>query len=798
MIHQNGLQNFLTGLSVEQLLAGLVSVLLALIFVLELRKFLKYHSYPDLLELSGIGLLATVFFTITGDLLLSGLAAMLGLMIIGTFEVRENVIWVRMMGTFTISYGFFFVMTLLGYVTTKVVPTTGMAVKDFLVGLGFNPNINIQLFFIGIGYNLIIWIMLATALLVFGRKFIIVTRFISPQMVYLVLYLVALLIILQLNLPELAKYVAIFATNVLIYLFSGPLLTFLLGIKTLEDERVRGIITEVQKKIPTPIRKIGIVQAPILNAFAYGPWFDQRIAYITTDLNQFTDAEIRGITAHELVHVKKKHTLLLLAITGVELVIKAIIDAPSTYWEFVLGTNQTWDFLPFWFFNIVLFAFLLTFIKMLEGQADSVTRDLGYGADLAESLYRLEGFYYGIAGEIGFNTQLMTGKARSKDENIRFMGDQAFYLYRNLAPSRMTCFMNLIASHPLTTVRLAMQIDHSIGAVKAGLMIWLLLLPGFRKRTIKRLQKNHAKFAELLSNKFSQDFGSIDDYLEITFEESAARHHLDHYVLAKPWLVDGTAFWGKITNYRLTNNIVSPIALEMETSDGTSVNITKSDYNIILAEPQHEYFTKEGRKVVLETVEIRDGKFRKFHFTKTNGQKYSSRSGLGLDLADLDRKDYWLVFKEGVLQPWDLKEVDIGETFSDSSFLFEDHTHTQYRMNGNELAVFMPPLLQMIKTKNWKKDKAFFNRLKRLGEPVILYDKEDFDIGAPIKITAVSESSLEFLEGRTLRNLPSNKLDALVLDYPFYLINIKKEMGFGSIIAFKLSNRGIQAKYIGI
>ncbi|MFW9854008.1 MAG: M48 family metalloprotease [Candidatus Thorarchaeota archaeon] len=798
MIYQYELQEFLGSLSIEQLLAGLASLLLMLVFVLELRKYLKYHSYPDLLELSGIGLLATIFFTVTGDLLLSGLAAILGLMVIGTFEVRENAIWARMMGTFTISYGFFFVMTLLGYITTKVLPTTGIAIKNILIGWGFNPEINIQQFFVGIGYNLIIWIMLVTAFLVFGRKFIIVTRFISPQMVYLVLYLVALFIILQLNLPDLAKYIAIFATNVLIYLFSGPLLTILLGIKPLDDERAKKIIKQVQEKIPTSIRKIGVVKAPILNAFAYGPWFDQRIAYITTDLSQFTDAEIRGITAHELAHLKKRHTLMLLVITAVELAIKALIDAPSTYWEYVLGSNQTWDFLSFWLFNIILFAFLLTFVKMLEGQADCVTRDLGYGIDLAESLYRLEGFYYGIAGEIGFNAQLMTGKNRSKDENIRFMGDQAYYLYRNLAPSRMTCIMNLIASHPLTSVRLALQIDHSIGAIKAGLIVWLLLLPGFRKRAIRKLQRSHEALAELLSQKYMRDFGTVDDYLEITFEESTARYFVDRYVLARPWLVDEPTFWGKITEYQLTDNIVSPIKLEMETRDGKTVTLSKGDYYITFAEPNHEYFTKEGSKVILDNIELRNGKFKKFHFINENGEKSSTRSGLGLDLADLDRKEYWLVFKEGVLQPWILKEVTIGKTFSESGFLFEDNTQTQYRMNGNELVVFTPPLLQMIKKKNWKKEKAFFDRLKRLDEPVILYDKEDFDIGAPIKITAATDSSVDVLEGRTQRELPITKLDALILDYPFHMLNIKKEMGLGSIIAFKLLNRGVQAKYIGI
>ncbi len=417
LINQNVLQQILANYSLEQLLSGILCILLALTFLLELRKYLKYHAYPDLMELSGIGMMATGLFTLTGDLLLSGLAGILALMIIGTFEVRENAVWVRMMGTFTISYGFFFVMVFLGFFTTRIVPGSGKVIKEILISFGLSEKINVNQFFVGIGYNLIIWILVLTAFIVFGRRFIIVTRFISPQMVYLVLYLIALLVILQLNLPDPAKYIAIFTTNAFIYLISGPLLSFLLGIKPLEDNRALTIISEVQSKIKTPIRKVGIVKAPILNAFAYGPWFDQRIAYITTDLDQFTDEEIRGITAHELAHVKKKHTLLLLGVTAFELIIKALLDAPSTYWEFVFIPDQTWDFLSFWLFNIMLFSLLLTLVKMLEGQADKITRELGFGKDLAESLYRLEGFYYGIAGEIGFNTQLMTGKERTKEEN---------------------------------------------------------------------------------------------------------------------------------------------------------------------------------------------------------------------------------------------------------------------------------------------------------------------------------------------------------------------------------------------
>ncbi len=800
MIHQNLSLDFLNNFTIEQLISGFLCIILAIVFLVELRKYLKYHSYPDLMELSGVGVMVTSLFAFTGDFLLSGLSGILALMVIGIFEVRENAIWIRMMGTFTISYGFFFIMVLLGFITTKTIPSLGNSIKNFLISLGISETVDIQQFFVGIGYNLIIWILILTAFIVFGRKFIIVTRFISPQMVYLALYLVALLIITRLDLPELTKYLAIFIVNVLIYLSSGPLLTFLLGIKPLKDERVEKIISDVQKKINTPIRKIGIVNAPILNAFAYGPWFDQRIAYIATDLNIFTDSEILGITAHELAHVQKKHTLWLLFITAIELIIKAIIDAPSTYWEYVLGTSQTWDFLSFWLFNMVLFSFLLTIVKILEGQADKITKETGFGIQLAESLYRLEGFYYGIAGEIGFNVQLMTGKIRSKDENTRFMGDEAFYLYRNLAPSRMSCIMNLIASHPMTSIRIAMQVDPTMGALEAGFMIWSLLIPGLRGRALKRLQKNHREFEDLLSKKFNRDFGSVEEYLEITFEESVIKHYLNRFVLAKPWLSQGITFWGKIISYEITNNIVSPIEFELELRDGNHIKISKGDYKIIHAEPHHNYISKKGDILTLDQVELKDGKFKKFHFVNiSNGKRYFSRS-IGLDQKELMNQDYWLVYKNGMIQPWKLHDVQFNGSFKDSIFNFKDTKQEEIKYTGNEILISTPPIIHMMNSKNWDKQYSFLNLLKDLEEPLILYNKEDIDIGIPIKIKNVADklNTLEILEGRTKREIGLRDIDALILNYPYFMINLKKEMGFGNILSLKMFNRDIKTQYIGI
>lgn len=796
MLSQNDLLDLLDSFSTEQILSGILSILLLVIFLLELRKYLKYRSYPDIMELSGIGVLATGLFALTGDMLLSGLAGIMGLMVIGTFEVRENPIWVRMMGTFTISYGFFFIMVAIGYLTSKVIPSLGASLKNFLVSVGFSNAIEIQQFFVGVGYNLIIWVMVFTAFLLFGRKFIVVTRFISPQMTYLILYLVAILVILQLDFPDIVKYPAIFVVNIFIYLISGPLLTILYGIKPLDDERVNSIISEVQTKIKTPIRKIGIVEAPILNAFAFGPWFDQRIAYIASDLDQFTDAEIRGITAHELAHVQRKHTLILLGITALELIVKLIIDAPATYWEYVFLGEQTWDFLSFWLFNIALFAILLTFVKMLEGQADKITRQKGYGIELAESLYRLEGFYYGIAGEIGFNTQLMTGKKRTKDENIRFMGDQAYYLYQNLAPSRMTCFMNLIASHPLTSIRIAMQADHSIGAIRAGLMIWGLLLPGFRNRSIAKLQKSHNEMDRLLSMKYSRDFGNIKDYLEITYEEETAKKIVNHFVLAKSKIKKETTIWGKVIGYEITSSIVSPIEFELELADGTQITIQKSDYDLIIADPNQEYFMKSGKRAVLEGVEIKDGKFKKFIFTYKK-KKISSRS-TGISLAEFNKPSYWFLYKNGSIQPWKLKEAILNDTFQTSSFLMEDESQNEHRLQGKDLIIDLPPQIQMIRSRNWELEKHFFSRLQEINESFILYDKEDFDIGSPTKVISVSNDMIEFLEGRTAKSLAPKKVDAIVLNYPFYFFNLRSEMGIGNILSLKMFNRGTQNNYIGL
>jgi hypothetical protein len=356
--------------------------------------------------------------------------------------------------------------------------------------------------------------------------------------------------------------------------------------------------------------------------------------------------------------------------------------------------------------------------------------------------------------------------------------------------------MNLIASHPLTTVRLAMQVDNSIGAIKAGLMIWYLLIPGLRGRTIRKLQKSRKKIAELLTTKYSRDFGTIHDYLEISHEETWAKHYIGRYVVTKPWSFEDSAYWGKITNYTITDNIVSPIEFEIKIDNGEKIAIPKNDYSIVLAEPQHKYISKNGDIVTLIDVEIKKGKLKRFNFSH-DGKKLSLRS-IGVNISELERQEYWLVYKDGVIQPWSLKNIQITENFATTSFSFGDQSQNEYSFTGNELIISVPPLFHVIKGKNWNVEKTLFNKLRELNEPFILYDKEDFDIGAPCKVNSLSDDIVEFLEGRSTRILSPQKIDAIILYYPFFLINMKKEMGIGNIISLKLMNRGTKTKYIGL
>ena len=136
------------------------------------------------------------------------------------------------------------------------------------------------------------------------------------------------------------------------------------------------------------------MNAPIINAFAYGPWFDQRVAFIVKDINDFKDEEILGIVTHELAHLKHKHTFLLLLIGWSDIADRCLesrcllgagFSPPQGILQYFFDFK--WSIALYYVVNILIFAFMVVFVRIFEAQADRTTINAGYGKELGKSLY---------------------------------------------------------------------------------------------------------------------------------------------------------------------------------------------------------------------------------------------------------------------------------------------------------------------------------------------------------------------------------------------------------------------------
>ena len=144
---------------------------------------------------------------------------------------------------------------------------------------------------------------------------------------------------------------------------------------------------------------------------AYGAFFDKRIAIISSDITEISQDELKGIIGHELHHAKGLDTLILSAISSIQLVI-FLSDSKlaSHLFRLYVCSEDKAGFFQLWLFILINFGITLiiyVFIRMLEGRADRRTRESGFGSELAKGLYNLEGFY-SSGREIGLDTMLLS------------------------------------------------------------------------------------------------------------------------------------------------------------------------------------------------------------------------------------------------------------------------------------------------------------------------------------------------------------------------------------------------------
>jgi Zn-dependent protease with chaperone function len=769
------------------------------LFLFEGYKFYRYKMKSDLMDFSLLGAIGLGSFILFDDLFLSVIAVIFVLMVIGTYELRESPVWLRLMAAFTITYGYLLIGTLFEKGLRLLVTRNILLLPESLSWLLDSNRIA------GFFWSTMMWILLISSFVFFGKRFILVSRFLSPQYVYLFVYSAVYLIVLGTrSIPWEYRYLVLFISNLFLYSISGPMLSFLFQIKPLDDERALRIIKEVEAKIGTKIRSIGIVQAPILNAFAYGPFFDQKFAFIVKDINNFTDEELLGITAHEISHLKGKHTFWLLWIGFVDLAIRLILNIPATQLDFVFGAQDNRpviDLFTYYMVNMVFFAVSLIFVRIMEANADKRTKEIGYGHELGAALYTLEGFYRGIAGELGLNATLLTDSTRTEAEEKRFSGEAAIEMHNKLMnPSRYGLVMNLIVSHPPTPFRIAAMVSDDIGSVRLALLPLLLIIPGTRSRNIKLLRRSESDFAELLTINYNKRFTSVDEYIHSTFAAETLMHYLNRKLLLISKLNKNQFYIGTLKATISSTNIVDPLALELET-DNKNVLVNSKNFSIQVYEPESTYIVKKKELLTLKSAE--QTKSGKLVYLYEKNSKEIKLNYLGVNFKDFLIENSFILQSRGTYEPLTLQTIDNKETTSNTisslkglngvSFNFLSfNPGKEVNIIGNEMKINLSPIVLFLYKRFENENMALIRFLIKTKTKIVMYTSKDPDIGIPCELTNITEDKKVYYRGcGEIKEdfLGLRQVDALVLRYPFKLIQSTAEIGIFSKLFDKILSK---------
>ena len=383
----------------------------------------------------------------TNDLFIAFLGAFAVYLSIGSLEYRGHKVINKILLISTITYDTMFVIGIIDFV--------------------FNTDWLNKFFAISI------WFILFLGLVLFGRKYIVVLRFVSPQYIQLAFYLLSWIIvasfafIAQYDIFQVI-YPALLITNLVIYLSSGFFINKFLGIKPvkkIEDNERRNTIVQLVESAKEKIKykakvKIGYANYPIINAFAYGSIFDKRISIIAPEGLTIPEHELEAIIAHELGHLKSWDPTWLLLLNLVDLVIRWIFQIPATYYDFAFGKTFTIAGIDlgiggFIVFNLLIVGILYIFVRMMEARTDNIVKKAMMGEELAKALYNLESFY-ALGRQSGINVMLLAEE--KLDENHEMMNyiSAARTIFKRLqVPTKLMAISSFLTSHPYSFLRIA-------------------------------------------------------------------------------------------------------------------------------------------------------------------------------------------------------------------------------------------------------------------------------------------------------------------------------------------------------
>ncbi|MHA1669666.1 MAG: M48 family metalloprotease [Promethearchaeota archaeon] len=446
-------------------------------------------------------------------------------------------------------------------------------------------------FFLNTTFAFSFWIILGLGFILFGRKYIVVWRFMSPEYLTLFLYIIAWLAVAfidrytpfkfilygplnltNFNLLEffLNIYFILILVNWLVYFISGPILDKMLGIKRVKNDNLVSLVNSVKERMEIKGKiKVGFGKYPILNAMAYGSIFDKRIAIIAEDYNEIPEDEMKGILAHELAHSKGKHTLILTVITSLDLIIRMILGIPATIYDYTFG-NPSIPLLGFLLLNMGIYVILYIFVRYLEGKADLKAKKTGYTKELAKALYNLESFY-ATGREIGLNTMLLCNEKINKDNQLMNYMETAQYLHNSMIkPSRTSLLGNILNSHPPSYFRLAALLDDNLKPMNEAILPFLCLRKKTRKKYAEKFRKADNEFKKLANQKFKELFeiNSVSTYLNGLHRKELFKYEIGKDYMYKNKISDEICV-GRLEDVEIVDDISAPdryIVLERESN----------------------------------------------------------------------------------------------------------------------------------------------------------------------------------------------------------------------------------------
>ncbi|MFW9822644.1 MAG: M48 family metalloprotease [Candidatus Thorarchaeota archaeon] len=808
----------LSQLNWVQLIQDWTFIISVVFYILSIEEFYQWARNGKRSELSDIVAILFFFFIIlfiSKDFLTSLMGAFSIYLWIGVFELKDYPVLNKILIISLVTYNIIFIA----------------GIFSFYLG---NP------FFINTSFAFSFWIILIMGFILFGRKYIIVWRFLSPEYLTLFLYIIAWLAVVFVNQYTpfnlitsnpftsvnfrisdifLNVYFILILVNWMIYLISGMILDKLLGIKKLENPRLIELVNEVKTKIGISSKvKVGFGKYPILNAMAYGSFFDKRIAIIAEDISQIPEDELKGIVAHELAHTKGKHTLYLTIITTIDLIIRMLLGIPATFYDYTFGTPQL-PLLYFIILNLSIYMILFIFVRILEGRADLKAKRSGYGHELVKALYNLESFY-SSGREIGFNTMLLCEEKISKDNQLLDYMNTASYLNRSMIkPSKTSLLGNFLNSHPPSYIRIAAILSNELRPIKEALLPFICLKKSKQKKYAKIFDKSRQIFQDIANQKFKEFFqiNNISILLNTLKRKELYKYDINKDYIFINKITDDIKF-GNVIDIHFLDNIADSdqlIVSNLITQEKEYLN--SSLYSRIQIDLGEKYYLNGKDPVILKEIDLSDKENdAKYVFKDMNNQlirKSILKTKLPKSAALLEALENEVIFfkQKAKLRILSCFKVSSANNLQDYRFVFSviskpDKNPLKYKLHD---LIIKPRRMFLSISKSYhfrKSELKVINWLKQNEIFITLYLKKPVnntehgyiqEIDVSLKESKKSKNGeIKDKDSLTIKNIFGKKeditytqIESIAFEYKSALIQLKSGTSLSSRLGYKILKR---------